>query len=168
MHAVLDRMEEPELLLKQAIREMEEALDQDERQSKLFALEAKQIASRQKHLSQRLHEADHELDLCFDNGNETLARSLLKRKLEAIRFLHFLDEKQSELQANAGTLNQHIEQNRAELEHLRQKAALLSPQTPSEEAAPGWHEPEFIHRFKVSEEEVELALLRERQQRAQS
>jgi hypothetical protein len=40
-------MEEPELLLKQAVREMEEELDRDEQRAKLLALELKQIAGRQ-------------------------------------------------------------------------------------------------------------------------
>ena len=35
LHAVLDRIEEPEALLRQAIREMEELLAQDEQRSRL-------------------------------------------------------------------------------------------------------------------------------------
>jgi len=36
LHAVLDRIEEPEALLRQAIREMEELLAQDEQRSRLL------------------------------------------------------------------------------------------------------------------------------------
>ena len=77
IHAVLDRMEEPELLLKQAVREMEQ-----------------QIAGRRHDLGQRLQETQEEMDLCFDTGNESLLRALLKRKLETERFAKFLDRKQ--------------------------------------------------------------------------
>ena len=39
MHAVLDKIEEPELLLKQAIREMEESITTDERQIRCWEYE---------------------------------------------------------------------------------------------------------------------------------
>ena len=168
MHAVLDRMEEPELLLKQAIREMEEALDQDQRQRQLMTLEAKQIAARLQQLTRRLDETERELDLCFDNGNETLARNLLRRKLEARAFAHFLEEQQQTLESDGDALDQRIAQNRSELEHLRQKASLLSPQTTCEEQGAAWREPDFMQRFSVNDDDVELALLRERQKRVRS
>ena len=42
-HAVLDRIEEPDLQLKQAVREMQFALDQDQQRLKLLQHEAVQI-----------------------------------------------------------------------------------------------------------------------------
>ncbi|MES9848615.1 MAG: PspA/IM30 family protein, partial [Candidatus Thiodiazotropha sp.] len=47
VNAVLDRMEEPEILLKQAVRDMEEALTKDDHRVKVIELELKQVASRQ-------------------------------------------------------------------------------------------------------------------------
>ncbi|MCG7888721.1 MAG: PspA/IM30 family protein, partial [Candidatus Thiodiazotropha endolucinida] len=82
VNAVLDRMEEPEILLKQAVRDMEEALTKDDHRVKVIELELKQIALRQSELEARLDQVTEELDLCFDTGNEALARTLLKRKLE--------------------------------------------------------------------------------------
>ncbi|OOZ38928.1 hypothetical protein BOW53_13550 [Solemya pervernicosa gill symbiont] len=46
MHAVLDRIEEPEVLLRQSIREMEEALADDEQQLRQLIEEGEQIAER--------------------------------------------------------------------------------------------------------------------------
>jgi phage shock protein A len=168
MNAVLDRMEEPELLLKQAIREMEEELDRDEQRAKLLALELRQITTRQDDLKQRLNETAEELDLCFDSGNQALARALLKRSLEAERFIKFLSRKQEELRSAADELKRRIEENRSRLESMRQKAALLATQEPQEKTVEGWAEAEFSHQFAVSDEEVELAFLREQQKRGQS
>ncbi len=168
VNAVLDRMEEPELLLKQAVREMEEELDRDEQRAKLLALELKQIAGRQNDLSQRLNETDEEMDLCFDTDNEALARVMLKRKLEAERFTKFLKRKQEELRVAADELKQRINENRSRLESMRQKAALFAVQDSGDDSASSWTEPEFTHQFTVSDEDVELAFLRERQKRRQS
>ena len=43
LHAVLDRIEEPTILLKQAVREMEDDVNQDERNLKIFEHELEQI-----------------------------------------------------------------------------------------------------------------------------
>ena len=46
LNAVLDRLEEPEMLLRQAVREMEEEVDREELQARSIALELQQVARR--------------------------------------------------------------------------------------------------------------------------
>ena len=46
-HAVLDRIEEPEVLLRQAVREMEEELARDEQHSKVLHHEQGQLTTRE-------------------------------------------------------------------------------------------------------------------------
>ncbi|MEW8506991.1 MAG: PspA/IM30 family protein [Candidatus Thiodiazotropha sp.] len=168
VNAVLDRMEEPEILLKQAVREMEEALDGDERQVKLIELDLKQLESRQSELEQRLKPVTEELDLCFDSGNETLVRNLLKRKLESERYLDYLVRRQQELQQAYKALNKRIDDHRSRLESMRQKAELLAGQENGDAQPGAWNEPDFMRQFAVSEDDIELALLREKQRRVQS
>src|SRR5690606_30311485 len=81
-HAVLDRLEEPEALLRQAIREMEEELARNERKVTGLEHEQEGLIARREKLDATLRELDTELDLSFDSGNEALARRLIKRKLE--------------------------------------------------------------------------------------
>lgn len=167
VNAVLDRMEEPEILLKQAVREMEEELDRDEQRGKLLGVELKQIATRQSDLHHQLSETEAELDLCFDTGNEALARVLLKRNLEAERFVKFLNRRHEELRDAASALRKRIDENRARLESMRQKAALFVTREAGEDKS-DWGEPEFARQFAISDEDVELAFLRERQKRVPS
>ena len=75
MHAVLDRIEEPQQLLQQAIREMEEALLHEEQQLKLLQHEQGQLQRRLQGLEQSLEKSEEELDLCFESNKEELARS---------------------------------------------------------------------------------------------
>src|SRR5688572_26290159 len=83
LHAVLDRMEEPETLLKHAVREMEDELAGCERRIRCLQQEQEQLGQRQSGIEQSLLRIDEELDICFSSGNPELARTLVKRKLEA-------------------------------------------------------------------------------------
>ncbi|MGD8912377.1 MAG: PspA/IM30 family protein [Candidatus Thiodiazotropha sp.] len=168
VNAVLDRMEEPEILLKQAVREMEETLAKDEQQVKLIELELKQLETRQSDLAQQLKPVTEELDLCFDSANEALARTLLKRKLESERYLKFIARKHQELEEAAAELKKRNDENRSRLESMRQKAELLADQDESDSELNAWNEPGFMHQFAVSDDDIELAFLREKKRRAQS
>jgi len=81
LHAVLDRIEEPETLLRQAIREMEEQQAADEQCLHDLDRDTGQLAARQEELGSALAGMEGELDLCFAHGKDDLARALIKRKL---------------------------------------------------------------------------------------
>lgn len=168
VNAVLDRMEEPEVLLKQAIREMDEELVRDDRRAKIIALDLKQLSSRQTQLEQRLQDTEDELDLCFDSGNETLARVLLKRKLESERFLNYLVHKREELKAIREELGHRIDENRSCMQAMQQKAELLADGDCENDETSNLCEPDLIRQFTVNDDDIELAYLREKQRRMQS
>jgi phage shock protein A len=168
LHEVLDRIEEPDILLKQAIREMEEELGDDQRRSQVLAQELAQLDIRKTELQRTTSRMDEELDLCFASDKEDLARGLIKRKLEAERYLRFLENKGRGLDENRVRLGKRIEDNRANLEAMRQKAELLAPDHTGPDPDKNWADHGFEARFAVSDEDVEVALLRERQKRARS
>ena len=64
-HAVLDQIEEPEQLLKQAIREMENDLAETEQRIRVCAHDQELLATRKSEIESKLAEIDEELDLCF-------------------------------------------------------------------------------------------------------
>lgn len=82
VHAVLDQIEEPESVLRQAIREMEEELARQRQREKWICGEIESAAGRIGVLATEAGEIDANLDLSFANGNEALARRLTRRKLE--------------------------------------------------------------------------------------
>ena len=86
-HAVLDHIEEPEQLLKQAIRDMEDDLASTEQRINLCAHEQEALSIRKSELENALAEIDEELDLCFESEKDDLARNLIRKKLEAARLL---------------------------------------------------------------------------------
>ena len=84
-NAVLDRIEEPDVLLKQALREMEEDVHSDEQQMKSLLNDYSQSEVKIMDLEQNIEQVNHELDICFESDETELARSQVKRKLEIDR-----------------------------------------------------------------------------------
>ena len=82
-HAVLDRIEEPDLQLRQAVREMQFALDQDQQRKLLLQHEAGQLDKTVVGIDGRLQALDEELDICIAADKDDLARDLVQRKLAA-------------------------------------------------------------------------------------
>jgi phage shock protein A len=169
-NAVLDQIEEPEALLKQAIRDMEDDLASTEQRIKLCAHDQEALAQRKGELENAVEEFEAQLDLCFKSGKEDLARGIIRKKLETGRLLKRLDAKHA---ANAKTLTEQratLEQNSATLESLRQKAELFAQRTPthtdgdSEFDDIAW----MAREMNVGDDEVEIAYLREQSQRSAS
>ncbi len=162
-HAVLDRLEEPETLLRQAIREMEEELNGATQELKCGELDERQSQSRRYEVDAQLQRLVGELDLAFAADSTALVRNLLRRRLEQERIGRHLDQRLAALAEALSQRRRDVEAQRQRLEALRQKAALFD----SEAAA---NEPGVVSAadFVVTDEDVELALLRERQQRSAS
>ena len=163
-HAVLDRIEEPEVLLRQAVREMEEELARDEQRNKVLQYEQGQLTARETEFKQSLHDIEEELDVCFESGNDDLARAWIRRKLEAQRFCKGLSRKRGALQETLAELNTRLQENQARLESMRQKAELLAAESVRARPADNWTIPDIT----VRDEDVEVAFLREQQQRRRS
>lgn len=164
IHAVLDRIEEPDVLLRQAVREMEEALARDEQRINVLTREHEQLVSRHRDIQQSLEGLEAELDVCFDSGKEDLARALIRRRLEAQRYTRFLARRHETLGTTLAELRDRVRENRARLESMRQKAELLA-----EDDTPACHEETWAASdTSVRDADVEVAFLRERQKRGLS
>ena len=164
LHAVLDRIEEPEQLLRQAVREMEDDLARDEQGMKVLDHELGQLISRETDIGHSLDEIEAELDVCFESGKDDLARALIKRKLEALRFQKFLSRKREVQERTLSGLRTRLQENRARLDSMRQKAELLAEETVADSFVDNWSSPDIV----VRDEDVEVAFLREKQKRSQS
>ncbi len=162
LHAVLDRIEEPEVLLRQAVREMEEELAQDERRLKLMAHERAEMATRAAQIERSLGELRGELDVCFAAEKEDLARVLIRRRIEAERLHSHLERRQQTLERDLSGLRARVEENRDRLEAMRQKVELLTEEDAPTRRVDAWGGPEQA----VRDEDVEVAFLAEKQRRA--
>ncbi len=169
-HAVLDQIEEPEQLLKQAIRDMEDDLAETEQRIILCAHDQEALAVRRSELESSIAEIDGQLDLCFASDKEDLAKNLIKKKLEATRLLKRLNSKFSANEKYLEEQRATLDENRGTLESLRQKAELFAHRAPSH--PDGGSEFDDIAwmagEMTVGDDEVEIAFLREKNARSAS
>jgi len=163
VHAVLDRVEEPIVLLRHAVREMEEDLAQDNRQLNLLTVEVRQVEKREVDISRSLQKIQSELDVCFRFEKDDLAKTLIKRKLTSQQLKDALRCKLEQLQQNVSSLQSRVTENSSRMEAMRQKAELLS-----EEKTEGCWDDYMVCDSEVKDEDVEVAFLQEKQQRAAS
>ena len=166
LHAVLDRLEEPDVLLKQAIREMEDELASGESRLRWLDHEHTQLLRQIDELGTALATVAQQLDVCFEENEDALARTLIKRRLETQRLASRV-----EARLNANTLSRAqqaecVAQNRRDLDALRQQADILLDEfTTTNRGAP-----RGIAGFdtSVTDADVEVALLSEKQRRSRT
>ena len=164
-HAVLDQIEEPDLLLRQAIREMEDDLAAREQRIRLASHEQEGLRTHKAELAQLLTELDDQLDLCFAAQKPDLARNLVRRKLETQRAARHLAKRESTIEKSLSEQRAMLEEHRVTLDGLRQKAEIFTAR-PRE--AVGDFKDSFDRELAVSDDEVEVAFLREQTRRATS
>src|SRR5688572_29874310 len=97
VHAVLDRIEEPDALLKHAVREMEEELARNEQRARALEHEHESLGERQHKTTALLRELGEQLDVCFESRNDELARKVIKRRLETERLERQIVERRAAL-----------------------------------------------------------------------
>jgi hypothetical protein len=89
---------------------------------------------------------------------------LIRRRLEAQRFVRFLSRKRETLEHSLAGYATRLEENRARLNSMRRKAELLAEDETADPVEAGWSSPDM----SVRDEDAEVAFLREKHQRKQS
>lgn len=165
LHAVLDHIEEPDVLLRQAVREMQASIDEDQQRLKTLEFELTRMQARRGDLERTLARLDEELEVCFASGKDDLARGVVKRKLENRARMDKLEQRGRELTERREETRASLEQNRPRLDAMRQKAALLATENRESRERGAWMDEAGLGVEGVSEQEVDVALLREKQRR---
>ena len=159
-HAVLDRIEEPELQLKQAVREMQLALDQDEQRLALLDHEVAQLGKAIIDVEKSIAGFDEELDICLTAKKDDLARDLIRRKIGAEQHCNALSQQRDLDGSQSKSLKKRIDEHHQQLASMKQKLELLVNAD---------HRDSNISSTAIDsirKEEIEIALLREKQRRA--
>jgi len=165
-NAVLDQIEEPEQLLKQAIRDMEDELAKIEQEISSCAHEQETLGVRRGELDSSIGEIDTQLDLCFESGKDDLAKSLIRKKLETERVLKSLNAKLEANERYLGEQGKRFEQNEITLDGLRQKAEIFSHQRSVNQSHSNFDDMSWASREAgIGDADVEIAFLREQASR---
>lgn len=155
-HGVVDRLEDRSLLLKQALRDAEDALHQRRRTLALIDEEDKGLAQRVARQQADLAALDADVSLSLKEGKEELARFAIRRLLPQRRALAADQGRRAALAVERNDLATAIVRQEQELEELRvQVQAALASLARGDDGLAAAAAP-------AVEEEVELELLRRR------
>jgi phage shock protein A len=166
LHGVLDEIEEPDLLLKQSLREMEEEIAREEAALAGLDHQARALEEEAETLGSEAARIDGRLDLCFADSDETLARSVVRQKLACQRAEEALGRERRRLLEERQGRAERLTTHQAQLAQLRQRCRALERAPGAGAAAgPGWGARFGIGAADPSPEEVELAFREECQRR---
>ena len=171
VHAVLDIIEEPEAILKQAIREMQEALDLKRRAR--LAREQRHLASlkaSEAYSSEQLAKAQEDVKLCLKEDSEDLARKTVGRKLSLEKHLVVVRQRILAEEKVYAQHKQEIDLQQSQVESIVEKAKLFVPAATEDSAlcvaesilssAEQGGARSYPGGMRVSEEEIELEWMR--------
>ena len=158
-HGMMDHLEERSLLLKQHLREAE--LEVAQKRAKLDAIdeERRQHADDGRRLEARVAALDEDVELALGGDDPELARFAVRRLLPKREALKALFARVAQLDEHRNRLLAQLEGQEAQLAELRPriKAALALP-----DPEPAGGPIEFVGDVPVSDEEIDLELLRRR------
>ena len=162
LHAVLDRLEEPDVLLKQALREMEDDVAIREQRVRYLQHDREESTQRADGLERDLVQLAQQLDVCFASAAEDLARTLLKRKLELEQLIKRLRARADAATRALTDETAQLDEDRQAFDALRQKAEQLLDEGDSPLGRPSVYQP------GITDADVEVALLQEKLRRSRS
>jgi phage shock protein A len=162
MHGLLDLLEEPEAVLKQAIRDMESEIGQGQQ----ILAERRQREARLRRASTQLessiHAYEEQIDIAFEAQNDDLARTFIRKKLEAENRLQATARAIADMVAETDAMQNRLREQQAQLDAIIAKMPLSAGEPSDTEPPVGSAAPSG-----VAEEDVEAAFLREKRKRAE-
>lgn len=161
MHGLLDSLEEPEAIVRQALRDMEDDVARREADLALVHRTIELHGQRLERLARDLAELDGKLDMCLGNGKDELARTVMRRKLEVERLQQAVTARKKSAEGDVQSASRELDDCRERLTSIRQKAEILvdRPLGDSEVDDIGRH-------LTVTEDDIEIALLAARESRS--
>ena len=165
LHGILDGLEEPEEVIKQAIRDMEEEIATQERHLEELRAVLQRLEREAQETAATMQEIEPQIDLCFAAENEPLARNLLRKRLEMARRAKGIARAQEETRAQSDGLATRIATHKAQLATVVQKLKVYEETRSSHPWASSTCAPLQGSRV-ITDDEVEVAFLEEKRRRS--
>jgi len=163
IHGILDSLEEPEIILKQAVRDMQDEIDKATISISAFTQQLERLQQKQKNLSEHIQTQHQQLDFCFSENNTELCKSIIRKKLQAELSLKELNQLLTNTSEEKQKKITETEEHKEKLQAIRDKLALFTEQTEINETTPV-----STPNSTVSHDDIELAFLYEKQRYAET
>ncbi len=165
LHGILDGLEEPEEVIKQAIRDMEEDIATQERHLEELRAVLQRLAREAQETTAAMQEIEHQINICFAAENEPLAKNLLRKRLEMARRAKGIARAQEETRAQSDGLATRIATYKAQLASVVQKLKMYEETRPRHPWASSTCAP-LQSASVITDDEVEVAFLEEKRRRS--
>ena len=165
LHGILDGLEEPQEVIKQAIRDMEEDIATQERRLEELRAIMQRLAREAQETTATMQEIESQIDICFAAENESLARNMIRKRLEMARRAKGIARGQEETQAQSDGLATRIATHKAQLASVVQKLRAYETTQPR----PPWASSPCMPLqggSGITDDEVEVAFLEEKRRRS--
>lgn len=159
IHAMLDQIEDPSALLKQSIREMEEALLKNQQKLQQDQSDQERMSGMEASLHKELASIEASLDLSIEASDDALAKHFVKRKLQATDLLHTIESQNKQRLDSISKQVKQIQQQQLSINGLKQKCAALSEPPPTIACTNDFS-------AAICSDDIDIALMREKQIRA--
>lgn len=161
LHGIIDSLEEPRAILKQALRDMQEEIESTTAHLEALKSEEERLAKRRSRLEESRAETARQVDVAFGAEDQKLARTFVRKRLELDRMTEHLNQRLAEIAADRAAAEQRLAGQKEQYQRVAEKAELLSDVEQKRETA--GEEPGSD--LFVSEHDVEVAMLEERNRR---
>jgi len=169
LHGMLDQLEDKELLLKQHLRDMEEELARKEARHRRMTASRDQVRQDRDGCAREIRKLEQDLAVAVEKERDDIARFLI-RKIKPMQRLHDRLQGQEEtLERDRTDLSSTMDEQRLRCEEIKLRAREYcrtagKRERERERERTLWDTPVCDPGWEPSEEEVELELLRRKEQ----
>jgi phage shock protein A len=165
LHGMIDRLEDQELLIRHYLREMESSLQQKKHRLELMNRTQHKLEASLANRRQEADKLEHDLTLALRKEKDEIARMLIRKQRLQQRQKEHLFKQLDALRQKQRSLAKILEEQRVRYETLKVKAASAghAGQQGPHRAEVG-DAPELGSTFALADEEIELELIRRKEE----
>lgn len=162
MHGLLDLLEEPEAVLKQAIRDMESEIEQGRQRLAERRQREEKLRRVSAQLASSINACEEQIDVAFEAQNDDLARTFIRKKLETANRLQVTERAIADMAAEMEAIQTQLREQQAQLDAIVAQMPLYTGEVSDMEPPAASATPPG-----VAAEDVEAAFLREKRRRVE-
>ncbi len=157
-HGVVDALEDKALVLRQHLRDAAAELDRKRCRVEALEAEGQELAKEAERVAGRIEALDHDVTMALDSGEEDLARYAVKQLLPLRHGAEEIARRRAVVDEEHGELSERLAEQEAEYRLLESRVQGYLARLERERQGDG-----FATELTVTDEDVELELLRRRQ-----
>ena len=161
VHGIIDSLEEPRRILKQALRDMQDEIEESTGRLEAIRSEEERMSKRRSRVNESLDDTVKQIEVAFGAEDLKLARTFVRKRLELERMVSHLEIRLAEIAATKSTAEQTLSGQREQYQRVAEKAEILCEAESRRECNSSSVGDELF----VSENDVEVAMLEERNRR---